>query len=117
MRRIIAGKLVTPLTVLSLALFAALAATLTWIAVAVRAAIWISSAAKSYKVDIPLPAQVLLAIAYTVVTLLLFRYRRGLCRIRAGLCRRCGYNLRETPNRCPECGYSVRDKVSGVVTH
>jgi hypothetical protein len=44
---------------------------------------------------------VLLAIPPAVWLALTVRRRR---RLRAGLCRNCGYDLRESPERCPECG-------------
>jgi len=38
---------------------------------------------------------------------LLYRLRRARRRAAKGLCQRCGYDLRSSPERCPECGSPV----------
>ncbi len=37
----------------------------------------------------------------------ILRTRRQNRRNRAGLCQHCGYDLRASPNRCPECGHAA----------
>jgi hypothetical protein len=48
---------------------------------------------------LPLWALILVSVAVVVVSIRNMRQGR-----RAGHCRRCGYDLRATPGRCPECG-------------
>jgi hypothetical protein len=41
------------------------------------------------------------------------RQRNALRRLAAGLCPKCGYDLRESPGRCPECGTPAEQGING----
>ncbi len=62
------------------------------------------------RISIPYWFPALLALAMPSFRLREFvRTRR---RRRAGLCRQCGYDLRATPDRCPECGTPVATRAA-----
>ena len=56
----------------------------------------------SFSLSIPLWPFTLVPAVYLFLTFR--RWRRHRRRIRQGLCLVCGYDLRATPERCPECG-------------
>ena len=60
--------------------------------------------AHSYRELVFLPLGLPLLLSAALPALWLARAVRSSRRRRAGLCRRCGYDLRATPGRCPECG-------------
>lgn len=55
--------------------------------------------------DCAAPAWPLLVLLVLITAVWHLRARRGRVRQRAGFCGQCGYDLRGSPERCPECGH------------
>ena len=61
------------------------------------------------KVNLPLAFAIALAVAAGGTVLYLRKWREDLRerRVRDGHCAACGYDLRASPERCPECGHAA----------
>jgi hypothetical protein len=62
-----------------------------------------------YSITLPLP---LLILTGALIAYRLKSWRRVLGCQRSNVCLTCGYDLRETPNRCPECGSIPRSEAA-----
>ena len=60
-----------------------------------------------YGVKLVLACWLLSASCMVLPTLWMSRYVRERLRTARGLCPSCGYDLRATPERCPECGHAA----------
>lgn len=60
--------------------------------------------------QVMIPFWFLVALFSLVPARWMWRRRRDRSRRRAGSCRHCGYDLRATPDRCPECGHQVPER-------
>jgi hypothetical protein len=68
---------------------------------------------RSTLITIPFWFCLALTVALPLAMTLFERRHRRAERRRLGLCERCGYDLRATPERCPECGNTEINSNSG----
>jgi hypothetical protein len=61
-------------------------------------------------ISLPCWLLALAAGAWPLTSVALLARRRRRLRRRPGCCRRCGYDLRATPDRCPECGAAAEQR-------
>jgi hypothetical protein len=71
--------------------------------------------AQGYRAVI-IPHWALLLVSATTAIVLSRRLRRARRREERNLCRNCGYDLRASPERCPECGLAVSSANNEIET-
>ena len=67
-----------------------------------------------YNVDVELAWPLLLSLPLTVLGTRQMVRRFLATRNRPGFCRKCGYDLQATPDRCPECGTVATDSADSI---
>jgi hypothetical protein len=96
-------RLLTPTVIFAFAALSGLYAVGAMIGLGIR--VYLRLMHPDLEVRLPGPGWYLLgAVGFSALTVWLLRVRTRVRRVRTGLCSECGYDIRATPQRCPECG-------------